>query len=79
MIPPELPSVERLAPWLRKLNENPGSCLVITIEHLRYQNFPAVRWGWLSPEERKRVRRALQVVNTQRRREKQLELTQIPA
>ena len=79
LIPPEIPNLEQLAPWLAKLNENPGSCVVITIEHLRNQNFPHVGRAWLSSEERKRVRRALQGVNTQRRRERQLELNEIPA
>jgi hypothetical protein len=79
LIPPDLPNLERLAPWLAKLNESPGSCVVITIEHVRNQNYPHVGMGWLSSEERKRVRRALQSVNTQRRKEQQLDLTEIPA
>ena len=79
LIPPKIPTPEQLAPWLAKLNQNPGACVVITIEHVRNQNYPHVGVGWLSSEERKRVRRALQSVNTQRRRERQLELTEIPA
>jgi hypothetical protein len=78
LLPPELPLPEALAPWLKKLDEHPGSCVVITIEHLATQNFPAVRLGWLSNDERKRVRRAMLGVNAERRKKNEPELNQIP-
>jgi hypothetical protein len=37
---PQDSTPEQLAPWLAKLNQNPGACVVITIEHLPYQNYP---------------------------------------
>ena len=78
MLEPELPTLERLQPWIKKLREKPGSCMVITIEHLLDSNVPAVRFAWLSNEERKRVRKALREINTAREKKRQPRLDELP-
>jgi hypothetical protein len=78
MLEPELPTLERLQPWIKKLREKPGSALVITIEHPLDTNVPAVRFGWLSAEERKLVRAALRRINSAREKERESKLDEEP-
>ena len=78
LLDPELPDRDALAPWLIKLAAHPGSAVVVTIEHRRDTNVPDVRMGWLSKEERIRVRRALRQVNAAREKKGELRLDDFP-
>ena len=63
---PILATVEDLRPYLDKLIANPGSAIVIGIE----VHAGALRVGraWLSPPERRALRKALERVNAGRKR-----------
>jgi hypothetical protein len=60
------PAPELLDSLYRKLLENPGSCVVLTLEAPRAPDGPQWKVGWLSSEERDCVRKALQKLNTRR-------------
>ena len=78
MLNPQLPTLERLQPWIAKLRQRPGSVVVITIEHCLDTNVPAVRFGWLSPDERLRVRKAIKEINTKRSKKGEHRLDEEP-
>jgi hypothetical protein len=78
MIFPELPQPRELAPWLRKMERNPGSCVVITIEPRRQDERPDVRLAWISEAERKKVRKAMIEVNISRGLRNEPALTDSP-
>jgi hypothetical protein len=59
MLFPELPHPRDLGPWLRQLEAHPGSAIILTIEAREGKKRPVVKLGWLSPEERARVRKAI--------------------
>jgi DNA excision repair protein ERCC-4 len=68
MIPPTFPSAEQLRPVLEKLEAHPGSLVLVAIEQPEVCNFCRVTWSWLSREERKALRRALEVCRRKRQR-----------
>jgi len=78
MLWPELPNPKDLGPWLRKMERNPGSCLIITVEPRKDGKRPDVRLAWVSEAERKKVRRALIEVNISRGLANEPMLTDLP-
>ena len=71
MIPPELPGPHELAPWIEKLEAHPGSVVLIAIEQPETCNFARCTAAWLSREERKAIRAALERCRRQREQTKQ--------
>jgi hypothetical protein len=62
VIAPDLPNAEQLRPALEKLEAVPGSVVLLAIESAEpCCNFCRVTVAWLAPEERKALRRALEV------------------
>ena len=61
MIPPTFPSAEQLRPVLEKLEAHPGSVVLLAIEGGAICNFCRVTVAWFSAEERKALRRALEI------------------
>ena len=78
MIFPDLPQPRDLAPWLRKMESNPGSCVVITIEPRTQGARPDVRLAWISEPERKLIRKAMIEVNISRGLRNEPALTESP-
>jgi hypothetical protein len=72
------PAPEIMSPFYRKLLENPGSCVVLTLETPRGPNGPAWKAGWLSSEERNMVRKDLQRINERRSKTRQPLTTESP-
>jgi hypothetical protein len=68
MIPPQLPGPTELGPCLDQLARHPGSVILVAIEQPEVCNFTRCTWAWLSREERKALRRALE--QCRRKREK---------
>jgi len=68
MIPPKLPGPTELAPCVNQLERHPGSVILVAIEQPETCNFTRCTWAWLSGEERKALRRALE--QCRRKREK---------
>ena len=68
MLWPELPNPRDLAPWLRKMEKEPGSCLVLTIEPRSDGKRPDVRIAWIAETERRKIRKAMIDVNIERGR-----------
>jgi hypothetical protein len=74
MIPPTFPSAEQLRPALEKLEAAPGSVVLLAIESAEpCCNFCRVTVAWLAPDERKALRRALEVCRRKRQAEKGLQ------
>ena len=59
MIAPVLPTVSDLEPWISKLEQHPGSIVLLASESFQTRNDSRVTVGWLSPEERMALRAAL--------------------
>jgi hypothetical protein len=78
MLFPELPDPRDLGPWLRKMEANPGSCVIITIEPRNDGKRPDVRLAWLSGAERKKARRAMIECNISRGLRDEALLTEPP-
>lgn len=78
MLFPILPDPQDLGPWLRKMELNPGSCVIITIEPRGDGKRPDVRIAWLGGEERKRARKAMIEVNISRGLRDEALLTETP-
>jgi hypothetical protein len=68
MIPPQLPGPAELGPCLDQLERHLGSVILVAIEQPEVCNFTRCTWAWLSREERKALRRALETAR--KRREK---------
>ena len=73
MLWPLLPDPRDLKPWLRKLEAHPGSAIILTIEARGER--PLVKVGWLSPEERARVRKAVIGISIERGKRNELDIT----
>ena len=69
MIPPTWPSAAELQPALDKLEAHPGSLVLLAIEQPEVCNFCRVTFAWLSADERKALRRALEVCRRKREKE----------
>ena len=67
MINPILPTIEELRPQLDRLEANPGSVILLAIEQPEVCNFGRCTVAWLSWEERKTLRTALE--NARKKRE----------
>lgn len=66
MLWPELPQPRDLSPWLRKL-EAPGSCIILTIDAPETEDKrPPVRIGWLSANERQKIRKVMLELSIER-------------
>lgn len=60
MIPPTLPSIEELAPFLRRLELSPDGIVLIAITfNPDAQNYAEARWSFFTAEQRRRFKRAL--------------------
>lgn len=68
MIPPKLPGPTELGPRLQQLYRHPGSVILIAIEQPEVCNFTRTTFAWLSREERKALRTALE--RARKKREK---------
>jgi hypothetical protein len=66
MLFPILPDSRDLGAWLRKMEANPGSCVILTIEPRKDGGRPDVRVAWISEAERKKIRKSLIEVNISR-------------
>ena len=67
MLWPELPHPRDLGAWLRKMEANPGSCVILTIEPPALdKERPSVKVAWISEAERKKIRAAMIEVNIAR-------------
>ena len=62
----EFPSKHTLRPFFEKLLENPGSCIVLTLEAPRGPEGPYWKIGWLSSAERDAVRKEIVKINAKR-------------
>ena len=60
MITPKLPGPAELAPWIEKLEAAPGSIVLVAIEVPEVCNFARATCVWLSREERKTLKAALE-------------------
>jgi hypothetical protein len=78
MLWPKLPRAEELGAWLRKMEANPGSCVILTIEPRPDSERPDVRAAWISEAERKKIRKALIEVNISRGQRNEPQLTEPP-
>ena len=72
------PAPDVMSPFYRKLLENPGSCIVLTLEAPRGKDGPYWKAGWLSSEERNSVRGALTKINAKRMKARQPLTTESP-
>lgn len=79
MLFPELPEPRDFGPWLRKLEANPGSAIILTIEAHEGSERPVVKLGWLSPKERARVRKTILEVSIERGKRGEPEIIDPPA
>lgn len=68
MSAPRLPGPSELAPCLEQLQRHPGSVVLIAVEVPEVCNFARTTWAWISREERKALRRALE--SARKKREK---------
>ncbi len=59
MIAPNLPTQDDLKPQLERLEETPGSVVLIALELPSTQNFCRIGVGFFNAEERKALRAAL--------------------
>ena len=75
----KLPPASELAPWLKKLLDNPGSVVLIAIEFPLRHNGPLLRTAWLSEPERVKVRKALLAINRSRFKKDQPQTGEIPS
>ena len=66
MLFPDLPHPRELGAWLRKMEANPGSCVILTIEPRKDGGRPDVRVAWIAEAERRKIRKALIEVNITR-------------
>lgn len=78
MLWPKLPRPEELSAWLRKMEANPGSCIVLTIEPRKGSDRPDVKIAWISEAERKKIRKTLIEVSIDRGRRDEPSLTEPP-
>lgn len=78
MLFPELPEPRDLAPWLRKMESEPGSCVILTIEPRKDGKRPDVRIAWIAEAERRKIRRAMIDVSIERARAGKPHLTDPP-
>ena len=78
MLWPDLPHPRDLGAWLRKMEANPGSCVILTIEPRGDSRRPDVRVAWISEAERKKIRASLIEVNISRGLRKEPMLTDPP-
>ena len=72
---PQLPDPRDLGPWLRKLEANPGSAVILTIETREGSERPVVKLGWLSSKERASVRKTILQVSIERGKHGELDIT----
>jgi hypothetical protein len=75
----ELPTTETLLPFLKKLVAQPDSVVIISIERPLDQNGPHVGIGWLSSQERLKVRKALLAINNSRIKASQSTTSEVPS
>jgi hypothetical protein len=66
MLWPKIPTLNELSPWLRKMEKNAGSCVVVTFELQPGVEQVATKIAWLSDQERSFVRKAMINVNIAR-------------
>jgi hypothetical protein len=74
----KLPTTATLLPWLKKLVAQPDSVVIISIEKPLDQNGPHVGIGWLSSQERLKVRKALLAINNSRIKASQPTTSEVP-
>jgi len=74
----QLPAPTALVPWLSKLIDHPGSCIIIAIEQPGDPDGPRVTRAWLSSRERYVLRKALLAINGRRQKKGEAETTEIP-
>lgn len=72
------PTTPTLEAFYRKLLENPGSCVVLTLEAPRQPAGPHWKIGWLSSKERDLIRKDLQKINAKRIKAKEQPTSEIP-
>ena len=73
-----LPEPAALAPWLRKLIDHPGSCVIIAVEQPGAPEGPRVTRAWLSSAERFALRKALLAVNARRAKKREAATDEAP-
>jgi hypothetical protein len=78
MLWPNLPDPRDLKPWWCKLEAHPGSAIILTIEIREGKERPIVKVGWLSPEERARVRKAIIGISIERGKREEPEIIDPP-
>jgi len=66
MIPLRLPTAEELAPALRKLESEPGSLVIISIQQLETQNYHDVQFAWFNHDDRNAIKRAVDRARSKR-------------
>ena len=71
MTPPKLPGPSELAPYLQKLEAHPGSIILVAIEVPEVCSFARTTCAWLSREERKALKLALERARKKREQAKQ--------
>ena len=59
MIPPVIPSLADLEPWLAKLTRHEGSVVLIALESFSTRTDCRCTWGWFDAQEKKALRAAL--------------------
>jgi hypothetical protein len=79
MIPPKLPGPIELGPCLEKLDRHPGSVVLIAVELPEVCNFTRCTWAWLSREERKALRRALEAARKKREKSHDVDRSDLAA
>jgi hypothetical protein len=79
MLWPEFPNPREMKAWWAKMDANPGSCVILTIEPRAAGERPAVRVAWMSERERQKVRKALIEVNISRGLRNEPLLTELPS
>jgi hypothetical protein len=79
MIHPKLPGPIELGPYLEKLDRHPGSLVLVAIEIPEVCNFTRTTWAWLSREERKALRRALEGARKKREKSCDVDLSELAA
>ena len=62
----QLPTPQDLAPWIQKLEAVPGSVVLIAVEQPEVCNFARCTAAWLSREERKTLKTALEKARRKR-------------
>jgi hypothetical protein len=62
----QLPTPQELAPWIQKLESAPGSVVLIAVEQPEVCNFARCTAAWLSKEERKDLKAALEKARRKR-------------